>query len=174
MNEPSSFNQTPTPSSRQPIGRAVRIIGGFVGIFVIAIGILWGIYYYRQWQGERAVAALDKYLQEQTDTAMRAAMADTYGGSTPQETLQLYIDAVEKGDYEMASKYFIESKREAQITMLENAASAGKIKNIVNSLKETLRSTGEYSEGKKSFSFYKPVGIDFILYPNNVWKLVEI
>ena len=33
-------------------------------------------------------------------------VADTYGGKTPQETLDMFISAVEKGDYELASKYF--------------------------------------------------------------------
>jgi hypothetical protein len=172
MNEPPSFNQTPTPSSRRPIGRAVRIIGGFVGIFVIAIGILWGIYYYRQWQGERAVAALDKYLQEQTDTAMRAAMADTYGGSTPQETLQLYIDAVEKGDYELASKYFIESKREAELASLQKSSKEDTSQIIVE-IRESTNS-GSYDEQKNTYIGLRPIFIKFVKYPNNVWKLVEI
>jgi hypothetical protein len=173
MNEPSSFNQTPTPTSRRPIATAALIVGGFVGIFIIAIGILWGIYYYRQWQGERAVAALDKYLQEQTDTAMRAAMADTYGGSTPQETLQLYIDAVEKGDYELASKYFIESKREAELASLQKSSKEDTA-NIIALLKEAQKNAGGWSEDRKGFVITDPILVDFILYPNNVWKLVEI
>ncbi len=31
---------------------------------------------------------------------------DTYGGKTPEETLQLLIDALKSGDVELASKYF--------------------------------------------------------------------
>ena len=30
------------------------------------------------------------------------------------------------------------------------------------------------SEVKKEFSIYKPVGIDFKLYPNGIWKIIEI
>ena len=33
--------------------------------------------------------------------------ADTWGGKTPQETLDLFIDALRKGDVELASKYFL-------------------------------------------------------------------
>lgn len=33
--------------------------------------------------------------------------ADTYGGKTPQETLSMFIDALKKGDVELASKYFM-------------------------------------------------------------------
>ncbi len=169
MDKPTSFNQTP----RRSIRTAVIIAGGFVGIFVIAIGILWGIYYYQQWQGERAVAALHDYLQEQSDAALRAAMADTYGGSTPQETLQMYIDAVEKGDYVLASNYFIESKRALELTTLQSSSEEN-ILNIVSMLKEAQKSSGGWSEDKKGFAITDPILVDFTLYPNNIWKLVEI
>ncbi len=33
--------------------------------------------------------------------------ADTYGGKTPEETLGMFIDALKKGDVELASKYFV-------------------------------------------------------------------
>ena len=32
---------------------------------------------------------------------------DNYGGETPEETLDLYIQALEKSDFELASKYFV-------------------------------------------------------------------
>ena len=35
-----------------------------------------------------------------------AMTADTYGGKTPQETLDLFVAALKKGDLELASKYF--------------------------------------------------------------------
>ncbi len=169
MNEPSSFDPTP----RRSIRKAAIIIGGFIGIFVVVIGILWGIYYYQQWQGERAVTALNAYLQEQSDAAIQAAMADTYGGSTPQETLRMYIDAVEKGDYGLASKYFIESKREVELTSLQNSSQEN-ITGIISLLKEAEKTRGGWSEDKKGFVITDPILVDFVLYPNNIWKLVEI
>ena len=169
MNEPTSFDPTP----RRSIRKAAIIAGGFVGIFIVAIGILWGIYYYRQWQGEKAVTALHDYLQEQSDAALQSAMADTYGGSTPQETLQMYIDAVEKGDYELASKYFIESKRASELAMLQNSTEEN-TDNIILMLKEAEKTSGSWSENKKEFTFNDPILVDLVLYPNNVWKLVEI
>ncbi len=33
--------------------------------------------------------------------------ADTYGGSSPEETLRLFVEALEKNDAELAAKYFI-------------------------------------------------------------------
>lgn len=168
MNEPSSFDPTP----RRSIRKAAIIIGGFIGIFVVVIGILWGIYYYQQWQGERAVTALNAYLQEQSDAAIQAAMADTYGWSTPQETLRMYIDAVEKGDYGLASKYFIESKREVELTSLQNSSQ----ENITQTISEikTSANGGEYDAEKNTYIALSPVFIKLVKYPNNIWKLVEI
>ncbi len=46
-----------------------------------------------------------KYLawQKNYESAMKA---DIYGGKTPEETLKMFIDALKKGDVELASKYF--------------------------------------------------------------------
>jgi len=42
----------------------------------------------------------------------RAYEKDTYGGETPDETLALFIDALKKGDIDLASKYFVVEKQE--------------------------------------------------------------
>ena len=54
-----------------------------------------------------------RFAEEQTATLEKAETAyvkamteDTYGGKTPQETLDLFVDALKKGDVELASKYF--------------------------------------------------------------------
>ena len=77
----------------------------------------WGIY--KQWQMRRGVEKFAEALKQLEQEDYRIAMADTYGGKTPQETLQMYIGAVEKGDYELASKYFIGEKQEEEIVRLQ-------------------------------------------------------
>ena len=46
---------------------------------------------------------------------------DTDGGNTPEETLQLFIDALKKGDTDLAAKYYIpeKQKKEAE-SLLQN------------------------------------------------------
>ena len=41
----------------------------------------------------------------------KANTADTYGGATPEETLQLFVDALKAGDIELAAKYYIPEKQ---------------------------------------------------------------
>lgn len=51
-------------------------------------------------------------------------LADTYGGKTPQETLRMYIEAVEKGDYELASKYFVIENQKSELGSFNNSSEA--------------------------------------------------
>ncbi|MEK7083363.1 MAG: hypothetical protein AAB972_04260, partial [Patescibacteria group bacterium] len=37
---------------------------------------------------------------------------DTYGGTTPEETLRLFIDALKKEDIDLAAKYFVIDRQE--------------------------------------------------------------
>lgn len=57
---------------------------------------------------ERRFADEQMRTYEQKEKAYVAAMtADTYGGKTPKETLDLFVAALEKGDIDLASKYFL-------------------------------------------------------------------
>ena len=50
---------------------------------------------------------LEKVYQEEEQKYIAAMTADTYGGKTPQETLDMFVDALRKEDIELASKYFM-------------------------------------------------------------------
>ena len=150
-----------------------KFVGKFLLIIVVAIGALWGGFFVQQWQAtknvEKFAEGLETWQKEQYDLAM----ADTYGGKTPQETLQMYIDAVEKGDYELASKYFILEKREKELNSLKNSLQAD-IENSIILLKQSLINEGSYSEDKRGYVIEKPLLVDFLQYPNDIWKIIEI
>jgi len=57
-------------------------------------------------QNRLAQVNYEKYLDWQTKYE-KAMAEDIYGGKTPEETLKLFIEALEKGDIELASKYFV-------------------------------------------------------------------
>ena len=61
-----------------------------------------------------------KFEKEITDKKAKIA-ADTYGGKTPQETLDMFISAVEKGDYELASKYFVVERQNKELEDLRES-----------------------------------------------------
>ncbi len=130
-----------------------------------------GLAMYNQYQGEKRVTELKNELERLEQRAFDAKARDTIGGKTPQETLDLFIAAVEKGDYELASKYFVIEKQSEWKKNLNEAKNVG---TLLETLKNSKNSVGEYSQDKKSFSFYEPVLVSFILYPFGNWKIEEI
>jgi hypothetical protein len=154
------------------LSRRVLIIV-FVVLVAAPLVVLVTWQFVARYQGQRAVEELAVRLQTYEQDLLNAKMEDRYGGSTPQETLSLYIRAVESGDYELASKYFIEKKRDQELNGLKNSELVA-LKNITSLLKQTLANPGSYSDDKAGFTIRKPLLVDFEKYPNGIWKIVEI
>jgi len=161
----------------QPKSKKIKFIIWFVillfGVITIVNLSLFGWYKLTQYLNTKKVQQLAEELQKQQEEQYQKVMSDTYGGKTPQETLKMYIDAVEKGDYELASKYFIEGKREKEKQSLLNSKRED-IENILNLLKQSLKSDGSFSADKNGFTIRKPILVDFVRYPNGIWKIIEI
>lgn len=149
----------------------------FVAIIFFGVGALIGNSVYQYYNVANSVAQYEKDYAARLEAEREAKMADTYGGKTPAETLSLYIEAVKKGDYELASKYFVEKYRQRELDSSSKATPDG-VKKYLDSLEAALvnikNSNGSYSPDKIFFGVSKPVLVDFELYPNGVWKLIEI
>ena len=143
-------------------------------LIIIAVVVGWyGLKKYEQWSFWREMRSqADQFTSEQN--RLKALVeADTYGGKTPQETLTMFISAVEVGDYELASKYFVVEKQE------EWKSNFAIIKNMDEYIKDTKEiknniNSGRYSYEKDWFSIEKPIHTVFILYPNGIWKIKQI
>jgi hypothetical protein len=150
-------------------GFAVR----FLVIIFIAFLLIWGFDEYRKYEDRKK---LDRFVEEtkrlQKEEYDRA-MADTYGGKTPQETLRMYIEAVERGDYELASRYFVLGKREDELKSFRNV-SEDNLKKYVGALREVLKNEGSLTGSGDGYIIRKPVLVEFKLYPNGIWKILEI
>src|SRR3989338_3479018 len=70
-------------------------------LIVLGFGAIFGARYlqYRNSPEYQALQDLKKLE--------KAYAEDTYGGETPEETLRLFIDALKKGDTDLAVKYFV-------------------------------------------------------------------
>lgn len=150
--------------------KTITVVTVIVVLFLVFIGL--GIF--KQWQMRRGVEKFAQTLKQLEQEDYQRAMADTYGGKTPQETLQMYIDAVKKSDFELASKYFIGANQEEWRKELADIKAAGKIDVFLSPIKTALQMKGEYSMDRQSFSIYEPVAVDFLLYPNGIWKITKI
>jgi len=145
----------------------------FVVIVILAVGAFVASRFYEKLQAEQAINRAAEALRKAAEEDYARAMADTYGGKTPQETLQMYIDAVESGDYVLASKYFIGDNQEKELNSLQNSPKEN-MQNVLQLLKRDLQSEGSFSENKDRYGIEVPLFIDFKLYPNGIWKIIEI
>ena len=141
-------------------------------LLVMASVIAWEIY--KEKQLPRKAAELQREIDQIREQERQRLMADTYGGKTPQETLRMYIEAVEKGNYELASRYFIEENRSKEIINLKLTEQKDNISFFVQQLKDAGKENGSYSNDRDGFAIRKPILIDFLLYPNGIWKIIEI
>ncbi len=86
-----------------------KFIVGFLGIIVITAGgfFVWDYYFSPSAKYQRqAEKQYEVYLQWE-ENYKKAMREDIYGGKSPEETLQMFIEALKKEDVELASKYFI-------------------------------------------------------------------
>lgn len=152
-----------------------RMVLAFSAILVVGFAafILYQIWEFRQ--GERWVKELAHAIEMAAEADYELAMSDTYGGRTPQETLQMYIEAVEEGDHELASKYFIHAKQEKELKSFEKAkANQEIVATYVSRLRDSVDNEGFFSRDDEYFSFSGDLLITAKKYPNGLWKLIEI
>ena len=142
-------------------------------LFVLMLTEL-GLRYYDRWHGQKRVEELARELERIESERTAAQAADTIGGETPQETLRMFIDAVEAGDYELASKYFVIEKQEEWEEDLEEVGLTDNLNSLLDPLVSAQNSVGDYSDKKDKYFIHEPVLISFILYPSGNWKIEEI
>ncbi len=88
------------------------IIIGYIVIAVLFFAIIfyaapWGAGIYKSWRIGKSYGKFENDLN--------AYLAgDNYGGRTPKETYELFVEALKKGDVDLASKYYLWDKQAKQ------------------------------------------------------------
>ncbi len=116
--------------------------------------------YYQQM---KAVKALEKLYAD-----------DTMGGKTPEETLALFLEAVKKEDFDLASQYAIYDGREDLKKWLISIKEKGQMTEFIKAYSQAIKEKGagtdiQFSvyENKKEVSI---IGLN--KNPKGVWKIV--
>jgi len=105
------------------------IFKGWATVPVLILVVLAGVWFfpgYKSWKIQRAY-----------DKVEEPYYTDTYGGTTPEETYDMFIDALKKGDVELASKYFVFYKQDDWLKTLQEY----KKEDILLSFAEELKNT---------------------------------
>ncbi|MBU6415051.1 hypothetical protein KGQ34_02320 [Patescibacteria group bacterium] len=152
---------------------ALQFFGFALLLVFVGAGAVWGIDYYQKIHSP----------EYQTELKMRElearARADTYGGSTPEETLALFIDALKRGDIDLASKYFVVDEWEKKNIELRKGKEQGSLEKITTILEKVNYPT-KYSDGSYELSIVEKdnsikFGVHFVLNNfTNKWKILEL
>ena len=150
--------------------RGWKFIGGFL-LIISASLILWVLTITLSPEAKQAreARAVLEQLQEEYKN-------DTFGGQTPEETLELFIAALEDGDIELASKYTLPEDRNSLKKDLNEAKSKEGLASVVARLKklellEKDEKTAFFVLRDKGGNISSQVVLDRNL--NRVWKVTD-
>jgi len=146
----------------------------FLGIIGVGVVVWLGALYLNpEEQAKRDALKYFEDLQAQYES-------DTYGGATPEETLQLFITALEAGDIELASKYFLPDEQGKKLEFLENVKKAENLKLLASELSGSYTKKDFTGDGS-SFVFYflnsktgTELQVSFSNMPSGVWKITDL
>ena len=130
------------------VWKIILVILIFISGFAIGLATK---YYIDEWKAKRNVAlwmdSLDPFKN------------DKYGGATPEETFDMYLTALKKGDLELASKYFYATKQQQQLEFLKGQEESKKFNEYILKL-ETMEKDWKIEESNDSnikLYFYEEV-----------------
>lgn len=188
---PNEFRLVEKKATKKKIMKIVGgiLIAGF--IFFSAVFLVWRGYLSPTAKSEReARKNIEAYITWEKNYT-EAMKADIYGGKTPEETLKMFIEALEKGDIELASKYFALDTNENSEYYLtrkewENGLKKIKEENRVKEIIDILlklqpdKSNQSREDGDYGFAVYDNNGtveVSLLMKLNkysNVWKIESL
>lgn len=151
------------------IKRSIGFVLGMIAVIGIAL-LAWGVYLHGH--HIEAMRELEAQLEEVQKRETDKRMQDVAGGSTPQETLQIYIDALRAGDVGAAADLFVSHEKEEERLRLEAEDETNR-KEYIKSLELALSEAGSYAIQENQFTIRSPIFLDFQKYPNGIWKIVS-
>ena len=147
---------------------SLKFVAGFALIIVLVFGSIYYLNYYNspEQKALRYYADLEKQYAE-----------DTYGGKTPEETLQLFIDALKAGDIDLASKYFVVEEREKtknDLATVQNNGGLGDVMGRIQNL--SLSKTDNDKAWFVITDENRVIKYEVLLSKNqdSVWKIIDM
>lgn len=118
---------------------------------ILAGLVIWAMLNLGPWLKNLQEWRAAKTAQEQLEKLYRN---DKYGGKTPEETFDMFIAALEKGDIDLASKYFVLNKQEQWKKTLEEYKNKALLADFINELKSEKTSWEKVNSNKNNLAQY--------------------
>lgn len=156
--------------------RIIKISGVVLGAFIIFYLAMIGPELWKSYKWQKAV---DDY-----EEAMRKPYKeDIYGGKTPEETWSMFLDALKKGDIDLASKYYDVEHQSNAKQWLDGLKQKNELAQTIKEMEKLRKSESQpLSKDKIYYSYdffsdqYKQTltgRIVFYLNPyTKVWKII--
>ncbi|MGB9848003.1 MAG: hypothetical protein ACPLKV_02260 [Minisyncoccia bacterium] len=143
MNQPIPTTP-PLPNQKSKRKHLLLIV---ISVLAVVIFVLFGIGGGFSILKERVQMVIDMYrVRKATEQFYKGLeqyyqvfREDTYGGKTPQETLNMFIEALEKGDIDLAAKYFAMDENQSRKKWedaLKIQVEKGKLQELINLTKQ--------------------------------------
>lgn len=172
---------TATPNMNESSKKSKRTLWAALVIAAVLLGafLLWALYLSpeaKQYRQDQENTALYNKAMTEFENKMKN---DTYGGKTPEETLNMFIEAVKKDDLDLASKYFLSDAKTNWLEILKNAKDDGRLVELSSVISGDY-SLGDSIDGYSTFIFkdkeqkvLATVDFSFNKY-SGVWKIESL
>ncbi|MDP3704503.1 MAG: hypothetical protein Q8R24_01165 [Legionellaceae bacterium] len=151
---------------------AIKFSLGAVGLVIVGFGVLFVLRYLNP--ENRQMREAERIIKE----LKRQEREDPYGGVTPEETLQLFIEALKKGDTDLAAKYFVFDLQKKWKDKLDEAKNKGLLDKAISDLERAEKSKVTDKEAYFVVVNEKNiVSMEIIMVPNphnGKWKILEL
>ena len=175
--------ESPKKKTKLPSKRRLFVVFGIIALIVIAVLL---IQYFEPEAVERREGRKNtEEFVELYEGWQKQLSEDTYGGKTPQETLDMFIEALRNDDLELASKYFapeMDEENPEKMTLqghleyLRGMKEKGFIQRMADDL-ENFDDEHKFAEGIHLFNYRNDDGttsIQIVTHFNEesgVWKI---
>ncbi len=150
-----------------------KFLIGLLAMMFLGLSIAYGTSWY-----ERQKVSSEANKQQQEYEAYEARyLNDTYGSTTPEGTLQLFIDALKKNDIDLAVKYFVIDDRDKWSTKLQEIKNHQGFSAMI--YEAGLLRLSDNKDNQAIFSITNSdnlVETEVVLgrLPNGTWKLIDL
>ncbi len=119
-----------------------------VGLVILLLAIVWGVVWGPQTFSFYWYEYLNRKHLAEFEALEEAYRMDTNGGETPEETLDLFVAALETGDAGLAASYFVPEKRGEMEKTVKNWIRNNRVEFIVSLLNKIVFDQKEIKDGR--------------------------
>lgn len=144
-------------------------------VLVQIIIIAWIIVFwqYRAYLQARTLAEITMALHNAEFKKYERQVVGDFGGSIPADTINMYVAAVERGDYRVASTYFVREERQNELRRFIGADILD-IREFAGLLKQASKSLASIRPEGRVFNNSVPLTFEMKRAENGVWQFESI